>query len=324
MADRIELAFRKAALDLFAENASVVVAVSGGPDSVALLHLLYRFSRGRPLELTVAHLDHALRRGAATDRRFVERLSASLELTCLSDRRDVKAARRKSESPEEVARRVRRGFLLECRRRARATAIATGHTLDDQAETVLMRLVRGTGPSGLAGMSVTGPGPFVRPLLAIERDELLAYLERRGYAYRDDPSNRDLRFDRNRVRRLVLPTLAETLNPRAARHLVQAAERLREDAAYLDQLAGAACRRLCRKGRGGRLEIAARKLAATPPPLARRIIREALVMAGIDPRRIATRHIEAVLELARGGRGKRLDLPGGVTAARVTDLVVLR
>ena len=323
MADRVELAFRKAALDLFAENAAVVVAVSGGPDSVALLHLLHAFARGRPLRLTVAHLDHALRRGSATDRRFVERLAATLELRCLSDRRDVKTARRKSESPEEAARRVRRSFLLECRRRARSSSIATGHTLDDQAETVLMRLVRGAGPSALAGMSASGPGPFVRPLLSIERNDIRAYLDRKGHAYREDPTNRDLRFDRNRVRRVVLPALAESLNPRAALHLVRAAERLREDAACLDDLAAAACRRLCREGRGGRLEIHARKLAATPAPLARRIVREALVTAGSDPRRIATRHLDAVLELARGGRGKRLDLPGGLTAVRVTDRVVL-
>ncbi len=324
MADRVELAFRKAALDLLADHTAVVVAVSGGPDSVALLHLLRRFSHGRHLDLTVAHLDHAMRRGSVTDRRFVEGLAATLELACLSDRRDVKAARRKSESPEEAARRVRRSFLLECRGRAMASAIATGHTLDDQAETVLMRLVRGSGPSGLAGMSASGPGPFVRPLLGIERGDLLAWLERRGHTYREDPSNRDLRFDRNRVRRLALPTLVETLNPRAAHHLVQAAERLREDAAYLDDLARAACRRLCRRGRGGRLEIAAKKLVATPAPLARRIVREALVLAGSDPRRIATRHLEAVLDLAAGGRGKSLNLPGGVTAARVSDLVVLR
>ena len=322
MADRVELAFRKTALDRFEERASIVVAVSGGSDSVALLHLLHRFARGRPLTLTVAHLDHALRRGSATDRRFVERLAATLEIPCLADRRDVAAARRESESPEEAARRVRRSFLLECRRRVKATLIATGHTLDDQAETVLMRLVRGAGPSALAGMSLAGPGPFVRPLLSIERNDLRVWLKRRGHAYREDPSNRDMRFDRNRVRRIVLPTLVETLNPKAARHLVRAAERLREDAAYLDDLAASAWRRLRLVGRGGRLEIAARRLAATPPPLARRIVREALVDAGSDPRRIASRHLDAVLDLAAGGRGKRLDLPG-VKAARVGDRVVL-
>jgi tRNA(Ile)-lysidine synthase len=324
LADRVELAFRRGALDLFPEKTAVMVAVSGGSDSVALLHLLHRMARGRSLDLGVAHLDHALRRGSATDRRFVERLAADLGIDCLADRRDVEKLRRKSESPEEAARRVRRGFLLECRRRAGADVIATGHTLDDQAETVLMRLVRGAGPSALAGMSVSGPGPFARPLLGIERAELRGYLDRRGLAYREDPSNRDLRFDRNRARRLALPALTDALNPRAARHLVKAAERLREDAAYLDDLARAACRRLCNEGRGGRLEIPARKLASTPPPLARRIVREALATAGCDRRRITSRHIEAVLEIAGGGRGKRLDLPGGVTAARVADLVVLR
>jgi tRNA(Ile)-lysidine synthase len=276
------------------------------------------------MTLSVAHLDHALRRGSATDRKFVESLASDLGIDCLADRRDVETLRRKSESPEEAARRVRRAFLLECRRRAGADLVATGHTLDDQAETVLMRLVRGAGPSALAGMSARGPGPFVRPLLGIERAELRAYLDRQGVAYREDPSNRDLRFDRNRTRRLALPALTDALNPRAARHLVRAAERLREDAGYLDDLARAACSRLCTKRRGGRVEIPARKLAGTPPPLARRIVREALALAGCDRRRITSRHIEAVLAIAGSGRGKRLDRPGGHSAARVADRLVLR
>jgi tRNA(Ile)-lysidine synthase len=324
VADRVELAFRREALDLLPEETTVVIAVSGGSDSVALLHLLHRMARGRSLALVVAHLDHAMRRGSVTDRKFVERLATDLEVECVADRREIAKLRRKSESPEEAARRVRRAFLLECRRRAGADVVATGHTLDDQAETVLMRLVRGAGPAALAGMSASGPGPFVRPLLGIERAELRGYLDRRGLDYREDPSNRDLRFDRNRARRLALPALSDALNPRAARHLVRAAERLREDAAYLDDLALVACRRLCREGRGGRFEIPARRLAATPPPLARRIVREALARAGCDRRRITSRHIEAVLEIAGGGRGKHLDLPGGVTAARVTDRVILR
>ncbi len=171
-------------------------------------------------------------------------------------------------------------------------------------------------------MAESGPGPFVRPLLRIERADLRAYLERRGIGFRDDPSNRDMRFDRNRVRRLVLPMLAETLNPRAARHVVDAAERLREDAHYLDELAAELYRTMKRRLPGGGLRIVASRLAETPRPLATRIARLALVDAGVDPRRIAARHIDAVRALAAGPTRKRLDLPGRIGAERRRDGVV--
>src|SRR5258706_5391332 len=140
MSNAVEVAFHRAAGALVAERRRLVVAVSGGGDSVALLHLLHRFAVRRRIELTVAHLDHALRRASVQDSRFVARLAASLDLPFVASRRDVRAARRKDESLEEAARRVRRAFLMEAATTAGADAIATGHTLDDQAETIVMRL----------------------------------------------------------------------------------------------------------------------------------------------------------------------------------------
>jgi tRNA(Ile)-lysidine synthase len=314
--DRVELGFRRAAQRLIPDGSSVLAAVSGGGDSVALLHLLVRYARGGRVRIAVAHLDHALRRGSVADRRFVERLAAELELECVFDRRPVAKLRRKDESPEEAARRVRRAFLVETSRRTGADLIATGHHLDDQAETILMRLARGAGPSSLAGMAESGPGPFVRPLLGIERSELRDYLGRRGLPFREDPSNRDLSFDRNRVRRLVLPVLAEALNPRAARRLVDSVGRLREDAAHLDDLANALYRRGKRRLPEGRLRISVRTVVEAPAPLARRIARLALADAGSDPRRIAARHVAAVLRLADGPPGKSVDLPHRIRATR--------
>jgi tRNA(Ile)-lysidine synthase len=290
---------------------------------MALMHLLARLSRGWPLELSVAHLDHGLRRGSAGDRRFVETACRRLGLRCIADRRPVPALRRKEESPEEAARRVRRQFLLEAAKEAGAVRIATGHTLDDQAETVLMRLVRGAGPSALLGMAACGPGPFVRPLLGLERRELRAYLSRRGVSFREDPTNRELRFDRNRVRRLVVPVLRATLNPRAAAHLVAAAERLRLDAECLDEVARAALGRVARDVRGGGLSLDARGLVELHPAIGARVARMSLEAAGADPRRIASGHLDALLGLARGPSGKRVDLPTGVVAERRRDRVHL-
>ncbi len=315
MADRVELEFRRAADALLPPGASVVAAVSGGGDSVALLHLLVGMAAGRPLTVRVAHLDHALRRGSRADRVFVERLARRLGLDCLCERRPVGELRRRGESPEEAARRVRRDFLREAARTLGADRIATGHTLDDQAETVLMRLARGAGPRALSGMAARGPGPFVRPLLGIERSELRVFLARRGLEFREDPSNRDLRFDRNRVRRLVVPVLAEALNPRAPRQIVAAAERLREDAECLDEMARVEFGHLGRRTRGGAVVLQADRLAALRAPVARRVARLALEVAGTDARRIASRHLDALVRLA-AGNGREAHLPSGVVAVR--------
>lgn len=305
-ADPVELAFRRAAAALLPDGTTVLAAVSGGADSMALLALLHRLAPRRKLHLVVAHLDHALRRGSAADARFVADQAAARGLQVISARRPVRDARRKDESPEEAARRVRRTFLLEAAREVGAERIATGHTLDDQAETILQRLARGAGPAALGGMLAAGPGPFLRPLLAIERAELRAWLRSHRVRWREDPSNRSLAHDRNRVRRLVLPLLAKQLNPRAARHLVDAAARVREDAAYLDALAAGILEGASRTADGALVLDAA--VLSGERPVAARVARLALQTAGADPRRISARHVEALLALAASSGGS-LDLP---------------
>lgn len=316
MGSRVEVAFRKEAQRLIPRGGSVLAAVSGGGDSVALVHLLHRLSHSHRLELGLAHLDHGMRRGSRADRTFVERLAARLRLPVHAERREVPALRRKDESPEEAARRVRREFLLEVAARHGYRQVATGHTLDDQAETILMRLARGSGASGLAGMAAAGPWNYVRPLLGLERSELREFLQRNDLRWREDPSNGDLRFDRNRVRLRLLPVLENTLNPRAGRHLVHAARLLREDAALLDGLAGQQLADLSRRDRRGRLVLDAAGIAGLAAPIARRVARLALAQAGVDARRLSSRHVAALLDLADGGTGRNLDFPGGVSASR--------
>jgi tRNA(Ile)-lysidine synthase len=320
VADAVEIAFHRAARALVPERTHVLVAVSGGGDSVALLHLLHRFAAKRRIDLSVAHLDHALRPGSAADRKFVLRLAESLELPCFAERRPVRPARRKDESLEEAARRVRRQFLVETAHACGASWIATGHTMDDQAETILMRLVRGAGPSAVAAMSAAGPGPFLRPLLGIERDALRAWLKRRRLPFRDDPSNASMAFDRNRVRKLVLPVIAKAMNPQAARHLVEAAARLREDAALLDAMARERFEAIASR-RGSGLVIDAAALAALPGPLASRVARIALEEAGCDPRRVSARHVESVLGLGSSPAPASVDLPGRMSVERRRGLL---
>jgi tRNA(Ile)-lysidine synthase len=319
VADRLELAFRRAADRLVPADVPVVVAVSGGSDSMALLHLILRYRRGRTAGVVVAHLDHGLRRGSRADRTFVEAVARALGLAAVSDRRDVETRRRRSESTEEAARRVRREFLHEVARDVQASTIALGHTRDDQAETILLRLLRGAGPTALAAMRERGPGPFVRPLLDLERIDLRRFLERHDLAWREDPSNRDERFDRNRIRHRVMPVLADLGFPRAGRALVRAADRLREDAEHLDVLAGQRLARIRSGADGERFTLDAPALARLAAPLGRRVVRLALRQAGVSEKAASVRLIDAVLDLAGGPRGRRLDLPGRRTVRRVGD-----
>jgi tRNA(Ile)-lysidine synthase len=323
MPDAVEIAFHREAVSLFAGSPRVVVACSGGGDSVALLHLAARLSPKIRPALVIAHLDHALRRGSRADAWFVEGLAAKLGLPLVMDRIDVGRSCRKDESIEEAARRIRRGFLLDAAKSHGAHLIATGHTLDDQAETILMRLARGAGPTALSAMTPLGPGPFVKPLLSQTREALRGWLKRRRIPFNEDPSNSKLQFDRNRMRRLVIPVLTLTMNPAAARHIVEGAARLREDAVLLDTLARERFEAVSERRRDG-FTIAAEDLRALPKPIASRVARIALDEAGCDPRRVSSRHVEAVLALASGKHPASVDLPGRTTARLRGRLVEFR
>jgi tRNA(Ile)-lysidine synthase len=257
-----------------------VVAVSGGPDSVALLRALLVVRGDAPV--VVAHLNHQLRGpDSDADEAFVSALHARLvaegaSLTLRSERIDVAArARREGDNLENLARRVRYGWLAAVARSAGADWVATGHTADDQAETVLHRLLRGTGLKGLAGIStrreLTSGVAVVRPLLRVLRSEVLAYLQSIGQDFCLDASNADLRFTRNRIRHELLPNLARHYNPAVAAVLCRLAEQAaevqgREEAATAALLAAAELPRA-----GSMLVLDPARLGAAP----RNWIREA-------------------------------------------------
>jgi len=323
MGSSVEIAFRRAAFDLIAPGSRVVAAVSGGGDSVALVHLLRGIAPRGGSGLSVAHLDHGMRPGADADRRFVEDLASRLGVRCVSDRREVHRLRTADESPQEAARRVRRRFLLEAAEATGSSLVATGHTLDDQAETILLRLARGGGGRSVTGMAPAGPGPFVRPLLGLERRDLRAWLAKNGLEHVEDPTNGDLKYDRNRVRQLVVPLLASSLNPRAARHLVDSAGLLRDDVTFVDGLARERFDRMAVHDGNGAVSLDARTLETLPAALSRRVALLAIEAAGVDPRRVLRAHVDALRGLAAGGRGRRVDLPGRLRARRDGARIVL-
>ncbi len=187
---------------------SLLVAFSGGPDSTALTWGLRRWASSRDIHLLAAHLDHGADAGSADRARRAERLARRLGVSLISERRSVPAARRAGESPEEAARRVRYEFLEQTRRRLGCRFIVTAHHADDQVETTLLRILQGSGPEGLAGIRKV-LGPVVRPLLGVTRRDLANVVTAAGLDPVDDPSNRNLRLARNRVRHRLLPRLVE-------------------------------------------------------------------------------------------------------------------
>ena len=281
----------------------VAVAVSGGPDSVCLLHALVDLAPALGITLSVAHLNHQLR-GAESDEdeKFVRDLAATLNLPF----HRAAAALPANENLEQAARNARRAFFTQLP----ADRIALGHTRDDQAETVLFRLLRGSGLRGLAGIHPVTASGYIRPLIDITRAEVLAFLRARAIPYREDSSNRDPRFARNRIRASLLPQLARDWNPRIAESLAHLAGLAHDEElwwqTHIDQIAPAIL-----IPRAGGIEIQASHLAQLPPAVARRLLRRAIAQVRGDLRRVEYTHIERLLELARQPEGDgRLRLPG--------------
>jgi tRNA(Ile)-lysidine synthase len=304
-------------------GATLVVGLSGGADSVALADALASLRRRRGFRLVAAHLDHGLRPGSADDAEFCEVLCARLDVPLRTGRADVRArAARERGGLEQAARRERYAFLRRVRDEEAAAAIAVAHTRDDQAETLLLRLLRGAAATGLAGMRPRA-GDVVRPLLAASRQEVLAHLRERGLAWREDPSNADLAHRRNRVRHELIPYLEERFNPGIRAALARTASLLADEAAHLRAEAEALLARIARE-EDGALALRRAPLAEAPAAVARAAIRLALLRAG-GLAQVGAVHVERILELARAKApsGRRLPLPGRREARFTRDDVRL-
>ncbi|MBM4265781.1 MAG: tRNA lysidine(34) synthetase TilS [Deltaproteobacteria bacterium] len=298
---------------LFARGDRVVVAVSGGPDSLTLLAILSSLARDLDLGLVVAHLNHRLR-GAAADRDalLVAAHARGAGLPVVIGTCDELALA--TSGFEERARRERSAFLARVAREHEARAIALGHTLDDQAETVLMRLGRGAGPASLGAMRARREDGIVRPLLRIRRAECARYLEARGLRGIVDETNLDVRFTRNRIRHQVLPALASGLGVDAAERLADLSRQLQVES----DLAEAAVGVLLDREPGPDLAIGT---VCGAGEAAGRIVHAWLVRRGL---RLSRRQIEAVVDLARrGGPSDGIDAGSGNRVARCYERLVV-
>ncbi|MFO0704889.1 MAG: tRNA lysidine(34) synthetase TilS [Candidatus Andersenbacteria bacterium] len=312
---------------------TLVVAVSGGADSMVLLELLACLRTSRELTLHVAHVNYGLRGLASQrDERLVRRRAKELGLFVHIEQ--TNALQPTSPNLEERAREIRYRFLRETAAEIKANAIVLGHTQDDQVETVLLRLLRGSGLTGLSAMQVR-EGMFVRPLLGASRQTVRAYAHARGIPHREDASNRDLRFARNRVRHVLLPMLHQYFNPNLGQTLVESAQLITEDEHFLQELTDTLYRKLVKEQRATetsgpagqavlQASIASQELMQLPRALQRRLVRAMTHRLAPRQRLGHSRALEQALRgLAQDERGVKFPLGGRLTLHRSQGTVRL-
>lgn len=303
--------------DLIPPNSTVLVGVSGGADSVALLLLLHDLVTSDGTTLAVAHLDHGLRPEAGmTEAAFVLDLARHMDLPCHIRRADVAAdAKAHGLGIEEAGRQRRYQFFNDLRRVAGYDLIALGHHSDDNAEQVLLNLLRGSGPHGLAGIAPRRNDGIVRPLIRLRRTDLTAYLDARGVPYLNDPSNSDLHHPRNRIRHELLPHLAEAYNPRVVPALNRLADILREEQDWMAGLIGPLLESCIVSRRLNSISLNISSLEQCHPAAQRRIIRSAIDQVKGDLRQFGQTHFLAIIELMHPSSNRgRIDLPGRIRA----------
>ncbi len=296
-------------------GASILVGLSGGADSVALTSVLIARRERLGWRVAAAHLNHRIR-GAESDRHeaFVRDMCARLGVELIVEHAAGLGASLSSANLEERAREVRRDFLLRAADRVGADFVALGHHRDDQAETVLMRLMRGAGAAGMAAMAERGPGKLIRPMLSISRAEIREYLDARAIPFVEDSSNSSRDILRNRIRAELLPMLEREYAPGLGGRLVELADEMRS----LDQLVAAiAARELdAMRMRGGALDVTG--FAAVNRAVQAVAIRRYLSERVGSLRKISRAHVEAVRQLAlEGGPSDSIDLPGGWSQPRL-------
>ncbi len=310
--------------NLFSKGDSVLAGVSGGPDSVALLHILVQLAPKWEIAIGIAHLNHCLR-GAESDRDadFVAELAARLSLPYYSEAINVRnnPAFRKL-SLETAARQVRYDFFDRISRQNGYHKIATGHHRDDNAELMLMFLFRGSGPLGFSGIPPVREGRIVRPLISTSRNELVAFLNENAITYQVDKSNRDMRFLRNRIRHETIPYIQACCNPGIVETLNRFSKIVRSEDEWMNELIQPIYEKALVSAGEHRVVLAISILTAFPEAVRRRVIRTAIVRIKGDLLRISFSHIEAARELAeRQQYPALLMLPDGIRIQRNKSLL---
>ena len=288
----------------------------------SLLHVLHHLAPRYAITLGVAHLNHGLRQEESDcEAEFVQKLAARLKLPCFIDKGEVRRHQRlKKLSLEEAARQIRYRFYHHIAKTNRFSKIALGHHRNDNAELVLMVLLRGTGPLGLAGIPPIRAGNIIRPLIRIKRPEIMAYVAEEGLAYVTDSSNQDMRFLRNRIRNHLIPLLENSYSPAITGTITRLADILRNEEEWLEEVLEPIYSAAVTTGPGGQTVVSIPALLESHPAVVRRIIRKALAGLKGNLRRITFKHIDAAVRLLLlGPADGSLDLPDGIKIKREND-----
>jgi len=315
---------------LIQKGERIVVGVSGGPDSVALLYLLNSLKKELKIRLYIAHLDHMLRSDSYKDREFVESLSRKLKIPITTTQINIKELAKRG-SVEEIARNLRLGFFFKVAKDVKAKKIALGHNLDDQAETVLMRMLRGTGLYGLSGIlpkrNIAG-FEIIRPLIEVRRKEIEGFLKRKKIKPRIDVSNLEDIYFRNKIRNKLLPLLEKRYNRNIKEVLANMADSLGYDYDYLLRKARLTMKRMNpalhkigkirnpKKG-GMKNKLNINKLLKLHPAILRLILRLAIARVKGDMRRLTFKHIREIEDLILNRPTNSIvDLPCGISVIK--------
>ena len=311
----------------FAQTRSLIVAISGGPDSVALLAGLCLLSSQFGMEIRAAHVNHGLRgQESEDDQRFVAGLCEALGVRLTMHR--LKGMTLEGGNLEERLR-VQRYRLLEEQAAAQGAVVATAHHADDQAETLLLKLARGAGLKGLSGIyprlqDREGRLRVIRPLLSFRRQEILDYLERRRMTFRTDASNLSTHLDRNWVRQELLPRIVERLNPRVIEHLSQTATLAREAEELMQELSTAALPEVVQSRSEGSVELDISRLSSRALALRRYLVRDTVSDLSRGLTGLSFEQVESVLALLERPSGHQVELPGGLVALRQYGSLILK
>jgi tRNA(Ile)-lysidine synthase len=303
---------------------SVLIGVSGGPDSVALFHLLLTFAPRYSLRLGVAHLNHCLRQNDSDkDAEFVASLADRFDIPCYVQKANVRKYQIENKlSLEEAARRVRHSFLNKMAEENRFNKIAFGHQFDDNAELVLMNLFRGSGPLGISGIPPLRDGKIIRPLLQSNRSEIIAYLDQNGLKYISDSSNRDTSFLRNRIRHDLIPLLKTSYNPKITQSLNRLAAIIRSEEEWIEDVIQPLFEKAAIRNQDNQVVLSISILNGIHTAAQRRIIRKAILKIKGDLRRIRLTHIDSAIKLLESGPDYgNIDLPDGIMMQREGGLI---
>jgi len=310
---------------MLAAGDSVLIGVSGGPDSVALAYVLHTLAAEYSLRLAVAHVNHCLR-GSDSDRdaEFVADMARQIGLPFYIEKKDVfQIQQREQLCLEEAGREVRYRFFDQVSAAYGFNKIAVGHHGNDNAELVLMNLLRGSGSLGLSGIAPVRDGKIIRPLIHLERSEIVDYIAEKRLACVADASNSDLSFKRNRIRHHLIPELEKSYNPAIVKTINRLGAILRAEDQWIEQLLRSNFNDCISVMAPGVVRINLKPLQGLAPAARRRIIRRGILTVKKDLRRISLGHIDDVLLLVDKGQGTSLNLPAGIRVMRLaTELMI--